>query len=91
MKTNEAIKELKSKIAKLEELEEAANLADAAYEQDPESEEAESAFDEAYKKEYAAFMEVSTFLVDLLGIDIKTARAMVNGKRTALLSILGAA
>lgn len=90
MKTNEAIKELKSKIAKLEELEEAANLADVAYEQNPESEEAAKAFDEAYEKEFSAFMEVSTLLADLLGIDIKTAHAMVNGKRTALLSILGA-
>jgi len=35
-------------------------------------------------------MKVSTLLVDLLEIDIATTRAMLNYKRTALLSILGA-
>lgn len=84
------IRELKGLILKLEELEAAANVAEMAYDKEPENEEAERAFDEAYSKEYAAFMAVSTFLVDLLGIDIATARAMVNGKRTALLSSLGA-
>lgn len=84
------VEELKAMISQLEELEEAANVAEMALDKEPESEEAEMAFDEAYSKEYAAFMAVSGFLVDLLGIDIKTARAMVNGKRTALLSILKA-
>lgn len=84
------IKKLKSMILKLEELEAAANIAEATYDKEPENEAAEKAFDEAYAKEYAAFMAVSTFLVDLLGIDTATARAMVNYKRTALLSTLEA-
>lgn len=84
------IKELKIMILKLEELEAAANVAEMAYDREPENEEAEKAFDEAYSEEYAAFMAVSTFLVDLLGINIATARAMVRHKRTALLSTLGA-
>ena len=90
MKTNEVIQNLKEKILKLEDLEAAATIAEMAYDKDPENEATERAFDEAYKKEYAAFMDVSTLLVDLLEIDIATARAMVNYKRTALLSILGA-
>ena len=90
MNKNEMNRDLKGMILKLDDLETAANIAETAYDKEPENEAAEKAFDEAYKKEYAAFMEVSTFLVDLLGIDIATARAMVNGKRTALLSILGA-
>lgn len=90
MNKNEMIRDLKGMILKLEDLETAANIAEAAYDKEPENEAAEKAFDEAYKKEYAAFTEISTLLVDLLGIDIATARAMVNGKRTALLIILGA-
>lgn len=82
------IKELKEMILKLEDLETAASIAEIAYDKEPENKAAEKAFDEAYKKEYDAFMEVSKFLADLLGIDIKTARTMVNGKRTALLSVL---
>ena len=90
MNKNEMIRDLKGMILKLEDLETAANIAESAYDKEQENEAAEKAFDEAYKKEYAVFMEISTLLVDLLGIDIATARAMVNGKRTALLSILGA-
>ena len=88
MKNNEVIRNLKEKILKLEDLEAAATIAEMAYDKEPESKATEKEFDEAYKKEYAAFMEVSTLLVDLLEIDIATARAMVNYKRTALLSIL---
>ena len=45
-------------------------------------------FDLEYKNEYASFMAVSTMLSDYIGIDIATARAMVNWKRAELWDIL---
>ena len=53
-----------------------------------ESEEAENAFDEAYQAEYSAFIVVSNQIAEFAGIDAKTARAMVQGKREELKKIL---
>ena len=80
--------ELKKNLMELERLEAIADIADAAYQNAPESEEAERAFDEAYQAEYDAFMKASTMISEFAGIDIKTAREMVRVKRAELKQIL---
>ena len=80
--------ELKKNLMELERLEAVADIADAAYQNAPENEEAEHAFDEAYQAEYDAFMKVSTMISEFAGIDIKAAREMVRVKRAELKQIL---
>lgn len=77
---------MKELLKRLREAEERANEADQAFDLDPENEEKEAAFDEAYKTEYKAFMAAAEELVKITAeqIDIKTARAMVQGKREKL-------
>ncbi len=82
------IKKIIEELTRLERLEEIANRADADYDREPENAAYEKAFDDAYKNEYAAFMGVATMLTTWLGIDIATARAMVNGKRAELWDVL---
>lgn len=82
--------ELKKRLEELTRLEEIANKADAEYEAEPENEEMEKAFDEAYKEEFAAFMAVSEMIVKMTSgqIDIKTARKMVKTKRNEILNLV---
>lgn len=77
---------MKELLKKLREAEERANAADRAYDLDPENEEKEAAFDEAYKEEYRLFMIAAEEIVRISAgqIDIETARAMVQGKREKL-------
>lgn len=75
-------------LEELERLEAVADVADEAYQNNPESEEAENAFYEAYQEEYNAFIIVSNQIAEFAGIDAKTARAMVQGKREELKQIL---
>ena len=82
------VKKMIEELTRLERLEEIANHAEADYDREPENAEYEKAFDETYRNEYASFMEVSTMLSDYTGVDIATARAMVNGKRAELWDIL---
>ena len=79
--------EIYKNLLKLETLEEIANHAEADYEREPENREFEETFDRAYKNEFSAFMTVSG---QIAGIDEKTARAMVKGKREELKRILTA-
>lgn len=76
-------------LRRLEALESYSNRAEEAYEADPENEEKERRFDEAYKKEFSLFMELSGRLAALLNIETKTAREMVRTKRREILRILG--
>jgi DNA replication initiation complex subunit (GINS family) len=82
------MKELKELINKLEELEEAASKADEAWEQDPESEELEKAFNEAYSAEWETFNKAKNKIVALIGIDDGTASRMIRGNREELKKIL---
>lgn len=75
-------------LRKLEALENYSNHTEEAYSADPENEEKESRFDEAYKKEFSLYMELSGQLAQLLQIEEKTARAMVKTKRREILQIL---
>lgn len=85
------IEMLKEALKDLEAKEAAANIAESAYDLEPENTEKESAFDEAYKIEWAAFMAAANILAGWIGIDGKTARAMINGKRAELWDILNRA
>ena len=82
--------EIYKNLLKLERLEEIANHAEADYEREPENREFEETFDRAYKNEFSAFMKVSGQIAKMTGIDEKTARAMVKGKREELKRILTA-
>lgn len=89
-KENKMKNEIYKNLLKLEKLEEIANHAEADYERDPESAEYEEAFDRAYKNEFDCFMQVSGQVAKMAGIDEKTARAMVKGRREELKRILTA-
>lgn len=82
--------EIYKNLLKLETLEEIANHAEADYEKEPENREFEETFDRAYKNEFAAFMTVSGQIAKFAGVDEKTARAMVKGRREELKRILTA-
>ncbi len=84
------IKEIRTELVKLEELEQIADAAEAEYSKFPEDEEKERAFDEAYQKQYDCFMRISTAIVQLTNgqINIASARAIVSGKRDRLKAIL---
>lgn len=88
-KTN--IKMLKDALKDLEAKEAAANIAESAYDLEPENQEAEKAFDEAYKLEFAAFIAAANILAAWVEIDGKTARSLINGKRAELWEILNRA
>lgn len=80
--------EIKSNLLKLEQLEEIANHAEADYEREPENAEYEATFDRAYDNQFSMFMTVSNQIAEFAGIDAKTARAIVRGKREELKKIL---
>lgn len=81
---------MKELLNKLKEAEIMADKADAAWEADPENEELEKAFDNAYKKQWIAFEELVNKIVEMTSgeIDKKTAAAMVREKRNELESII---
>ena len=73
-----------------EELNQKANEADEAWNNEPENEELEEAFDEAYEKEYEAFENLVTEIERLTNgmIDKQTAWVMVRSKREELKAIV---
>ena len=73
-----------------EELNQKANEADEAWNNWPENEELEEAFDEAYEKEYEAFENLVTEIERLTNgmIDKQTAGVMVRSKREELKAIV---
>ena len=84
------IRKLREKLAELENLEAAANVAEAAYEAEPENAEAEAAFDRAYAAEFSVLV-VCIDLVQRISsgkIDTGTARKMIETKRAELVSLL---
>ena len=91
MTEKEMIKKMIEELTRLEKLEEIANHAESDYDREPENADYEKTFDDAYKNEYNAFMRISIMLVDWLGVDIATARAMVSGKRAEIWKILKSA
>ena len=53
-----------------------------------ESEESERAFGLSYREQFNAYMDVSKRLSDLIGIDEREAREMVNTKETEVLALI---
>lgn len=87
-KGNDMKNEIKANLIKLEQLEKIADHAEADYQREPENVEYEETFDLAYKNKYNVFMLVASQISEFAGIDIKAARAMVQGKREELKKIL---
>ena len=81
---------MKELLNKLKEAEKMADEADAAWEADPENEELEKAFDEAYKKQFVAFENLVNEIVKKTDgiIDKKTAATMVRAKRTEVETLI---
>lgn len=86
---DDKVQEIRYELTKLEELEEATNVIDAELEKDSENTELDKKWDEAYKEEYQQFKRVYGLVSNLVGIDLSTARQIVNGNRDRLKKILG--
>ena len=87
------MKNLKDLLKALKIAEENANKVDAAWENDPENENLEIAFDRAYAKEHEALENLVGEIVKVTAgkIDRKTARAMVIKKREQLEALINRA
>lgn len=79
---------MKELLRRLEEAEQRANEVDAAWEQDPENEELEKAFNETYKAEFEAFNELEEAIEKATGIDAQTVSSMIRGRREDLKAII---
>ena len=53
-----------------------------------ESEESERVFDLSYREQFNAYMDVSKRLSDLIGIDEREARKMVNSKEAEVVALI---
>ena len=84
---------MKELLKRLEAAEKKANEADAAFEANPESEELEKAFDEAYKEEFEAFEALADEIVKASNgqIEKATAATMIRAKRSELKALIEAA
>lgn len=71
-------------------LEAAADAADLAWEQDPENEELEAAFDSAYEAEHEALQSLLQEIVSFTNgqINLSTARMMLMSKREELQALI---
>lgn len=79
---------MKELLRRLEEAEQRANEADAAWEQDPENEELEKAFNETYRAEFEAFNELEEAIQKATGIDAQTVSSMIRSRREDLKAII---
>lgn len=88
-----SVKYIKAMFAKLEEAEAAYDAADADWEADPESAEAEAAWDAAYNALWEAEQAVAEAIESFTGgmVDCKTARRMVTIKRDQLQALIARA
>lgn len=81
---------LLEKIKKLEQLEKAADEAEARYTKEPENTELENAFDEAYKAEFDAYISAAKYIEHMTGgaVDFMKAKELIQTKRAELLQLL---
>ena len=77
----------KKLLANLKAAESETNRIDALWEESPEDEAIEEAWNKAYKAEWEAAEKVAEFINSFAGIDMKTARQMVRQKRDQLESL----
>lgn len=84
------MKILLEKIKKLEQLEKAADEAEARYTEEPENTELESAFDETYKAEFDAYISTAKYIEYMTGgkVDFMKAKELIQTKRAELLQLL---
>ena len=77
---------MKELLKRLAAAEKAADEADRAYSEAPESAEAEAAFDKAYDEEFKLYMKAAEGIVKMTNgkIDFETAKAMIKTKRSEL-------
>lgn len=81
---------MKILLEKLEQLEKVADEAEARYTEQPESEELENAFDEAYKAEFGAYISAAKYIEHITGgkVDFMKAKELIQTKRAELLQLL---
>ena len=81
---------MKELFKKYETAKEIANEIDAAWENDPENEALENAFDTAYKAEYEAFTALVKEIVKITNgeVDEKTAATMIRSKYNELKNLI---
>lgn len=81
---------LLEKIKKLEQLEKAADEAESRWTKQPENEELENAFDEAYKAEFNAYISAAKYIEYMTGgkVDFMKAKELIQTKRAELLQLL---
>ena len=84
------IKEIKKSLERLEYYERLAAEKQDAWDADPMSPDREEASDRAYELEFNEFIFAAHLISRFAGIEEKTARAMVRGKREELKRILTA-
>ena len=84
------MKILLEKLEKLEQLEKVADKAEARYTEDPENAELESAFNEAYKAEFDAYINAAKYIEYMTGgaVDFIKAKELIQTKRAELLRLL---
>lgn len=84
------MKILLEKIKKLEQLEKAADEAENRWTKQPENEGLESAFDEAYKAEFDAYISAAKYIEHITGgkVDFMKAKELIQTKRAELLQLL---
>lgn len=84
------MKILLEKLEKLEQLEKVANEAEARYTEAPDNEELESAFGEAYKAEFDAYINAAKYIEYMTSdaVDFMTAKKLIQTKRAELLQLL---
>lgn len=84
------MKILLEKIKKLEQLEKVADEAESRWTEQPESEELENTFDEAYKAEFDAYINAAKYIEYMTGgvVDFMKAKELIQTKRAELLQLL---
>jgi hypothetical protein len=82
------ISQLMDALVALEAKEGWADICDARYDSNPYDEEAERAFDQAYREEWEAFGKAVKMLVDLTGMDVSVANTLLRAKREKVMGIV---
>lgn len=88
MVTKDSITMLRNALRGLDSKAEYASYCERLYTENPFSQKAEERFDKAYESEYAAFTFAGRLLSDMIGCDMKTAKAMIRRKRSEIDQIL---
>ena len=65
-----------------------ADICDERYDSNPYDEDAERAFDQAYREEWEAFGNAVKMLVDLTGMDVSVANTLLRAKREKVMGIV---